>query len=102
MFSGTEFSAVVFGQHVHHILTLVIFFLWGCLKDKIYNSKSRMEAELKENIRREIANILAEYLQRANQNVFRRCEECLRVEGEHFRSLNCNYFIPNVIGQQTY
>jgi hypothetical protein len=40
-----------------------------------------------------------------NRNLFRWCEECLRVEGQHFQhllwSVNCN-FIPNVIGQQAY
>jgi hypothetical protein len=38
------------------------FFVWGCLKDKVYNSSPQTE-ELKENIRREIANIPAEQLQ---------------------------------------
>jgi hypothetical protein len=41
-----------------------------------------------------------------NQNLFRQCEEHLRVEEQHFQyllwSLNCNYFIPNVIAQQAY
>jgi hypothetical protein len=50
MSSWTEVSAVVFGQHVQ--LSLVIFFFWGCLKGKVYNSNPRME-ELKENIRSE-------------------------------------------------
>jgi hypothetical protein len=63
------------------------FFLWGCLKDKAYNSP-------------------AEQFQRVNQNLFRQCEECLSVEGQHFQhllwSVNCNYFIPNVISQQAY
>jgi hypothetical protein len=55
MSSGTELSAVVFGQHVHSILILVILFLRGCLEGQVYNSNSRME-ELK-NICREIGNI---------------------------------------------
>jgi hypothetical protein len=62
MSSGTELSAVVFGQHVHLILIFAIFFFWGCLKNKVCNSNARME-ELKENIHREIANIPAEQLQ---------------------------------------
>jgi hypothetical protein len=56
MSSGKELSAVVFGQHVHPILILVIFFFWGCLKDKVYKSNTRTE-ELKGNNRTEIANI---------------------------------------------
>jgi hypothetical protein len=62
------------------------FFFWGCLKDRVYNINPRVE-ELKENIHREIANISAEQLQRVNQNLFCRCEECLHVEGQHFHHL---------------
>jgi hypothetical protein len=79
MSSGAELSAVVFGQRVHVILILVIFFFPGCLKGKVYKSNPRTEEELKENIHREIANLSAEQLQRVNQNLFRRCEECLHV-----------------------
>jgi hypothetical protein len=61
MSSGTETSAVVFGQHFHLTLILVIFSSVAPLKDKVYNSKTRME-ELKENIHTEIANITAEQL----------------------------------------
>jgi hypothetical protein len=61
------------------------FFFWGCLKDKVYNSNPRMEQELKENIRWEIANIPAEQLQRVNQNLFHQCEECLHVDGQPFQ-----------------
>jgi hypothetical protein len=62
------------------------FSFCGCLKEKFYNSNPRTE-ELKENIRRENANIPAEQLQRENQNVFRWCEECLYVDGQHFQHL---------------
>jgi uncharacterized membrane protein len=58
MSSGTELSAVIFGQHIPLILILVIFFFWGCLKDKVY-SRSPQTEELKENIHREISNIPA-------------------------------------------
>jgi hypothetical protein len=86
MSSGTEFSSVIFGQYIHPILILVIFFFWGCLKDEVYNTNSQME-ELKENIHREIANIPAEQLQSVYQNLFRQCKEYLRVEGQHFQHL---------------
>jgi hypothetical protein len=86
MSSGRELSAVIFGQHVHLILILV-FFLWGYWKGKVYSSNPRTEEELKENILREISNTAAEHLQKVNQNLFRRCEECLRVEGQHFQHL---------------
>jgi hypothetical protein len=82
------------------------FFFWHCSNDKVYKNNSRTEEQLKENNRREIASIPAEELQRLYQNLFRRCEECPRVGGQHFRypfcSVNCNYFILNVIGQKAY
>jgi hypothetical protein len=49
--------------------------------DKVYSSNPLTEEGLKENIRREISNIPAESLQKVNENLFNRCEECLRVEG---------------------
>jgi hypothetical protein len=57
------------------------------LKDKVYSNNPRTEEELKENIRREISNIPAVHLQKVNQNLLRRCEECLHVEGQHFQHL---------------
>jgi hypothetical protein len=46
-----------------------------------------MEEELRGNIRKEIANIPTEHLQRLNQDLFRRCEESLRVEGQRLQYL---------------
>jgi hypothetical protein len=63
------------------------FFFWGYFKDKVCSNNPRTEEELKENIRREISNIPAVHLQKVTQNLFRRCEECLRVEGQHFQHL---------------
>jgi hypothetical protein len=51
------------------------------LKDKVYSSNLQTEEGLKVNIPREISNIPAENIQKVNKNLFRRCEECLRVEG---------------------
>jgi hypothetical protein len=64
-------------------LILVIFFFCGCLKDKVYNSNPT--TGMKEYISKEIANSPAEQFERANQNLFSRCEECLRVKGQHFQ-----------------
>jgi hypothetical protein len=83
---GTKLSAVIFGQHVHLILILVIFFFWGCLMDKVHNHNPRTE-ELKENIHTEISNISREHLREVNCNLFHWCEECLCVEGQHFQHL---------------
>jgi hypothetical protein len=65
---------------------LAIFSFWGCLKDKVYNSNLQLK-KLKENIRREIANIPAKQLQRVNQNLLCQCEECLRADRQHFQHL---------------
>jgi hypothetical protein len=56
------------------------------VKNKVYSSDPQMKG-LKENIRKEISNIPAENLQKVNQNLFRRCEECVLVEGQHFLHL---------------
>jgi hypothetical protein len=82
--SATAHTAHVFMQALSEILDRIIssgiwpahspylnpcdFFFWGCLKDNVYNSNP--QTELKENTCREIANILAEQLQRVNQNVY--------------------------------
>jgi hypothetical protein len=83
MFSGTELSAVIFGQHAH--LTLILVFLfWGCFKDKVYISNPRIDEVLKENI---LANIPA--------NGFKGCDEYLRLERTTFsRSpVNCELLL---------
>jgi RNA polymerase-binding transcription factor DksA len=49
------------------------------------SSNPRTEEELEENIRKEISNTAAENLRKVNQNLFRQCEDCLRVEGKHFQ-----------------
>jgi hypothetical protein len=80
--SEAELTGVVFGQHVHPILISVIFSSAVVRRVKFTTSTPKTK-ELTENIRREIANIPAEQLQSVNQNLFRRREECLHVEGQH-------------------
>jgi hypothetical protein len=46
MSSGTEISAMVFGQHIHLTLILVIFFFCCSLIDKVYNI-NHLSEELK-------------------------------------------------------
>jgi hypothetical protein len=55
------------------------------LNDKVYSINPR--TELKEIIRREIANIPAEQLQKVNENPSRQCEKCLRVKWQHLQRL---------------
>jgi hypothetical protein len=82
---GTELSAVVFGQHVLPILILVMFSSGVVSRTKFATVTPLTEEELKENIRREIANIPAEQLQGVSLNLFHQCEECVYVEGQHFQ-----------------
>jgi hypothetical protein len=63
------------------------FFFLVCLKDKVYNSNPQTEEELKENIRREIADIFAGQLKRVNLNLFRQYKERLHVKEKHFQHL---------------
>ncbi len=63
------------------------FFLWGYLKDQVYAENLLSEEELRRSSEEKIAAIPRDLLQRANQNVFRRCQECIRVEGHHFQHL---------------
>jgi hypothetical protein len=80
------------------------FFLWGSWKGKIFNSNPLTEEVLKEYICMQIVRIPAQELQMIIQNPFRRWEECPLVEGRQFQhnmwSVNCDYFITNVTGQQ--
>jgi hypothetical protein len=103
---ATELSAVVICQYVHPILILVIFFSSGAVWRTKLTSNRQTEEDYKENIHKEIANSSAKQLQWVNQNVFRQCEECLCVEGQHLEhhqwSVKCNYFIMYVISHQLY
>jgi hypothetical protein len=59
-------------------LNVCDLFFWGCLKVKVYNSNARTE-ELKEKFEGKLQIFL--------QNLFRRCEECLHVKGQHLQHL---------------
>jgi hypothetical protein len=56
------------------------------LKGKVYNRKPP-NGRTKRKYSRGTANILAEQLQKVNQNLLRRCEKYLRVEEQHFQNL---------------
>jgi hypothetical protein len=58
-------------------LTPCDFYLWESLKDKVYESDTHTLEELRNNIRREMARIPGEGLQRVNNIVFRRYMECI-------------------------
>jgi hypothetical protein len=68
-------------------LSVCDFILWGYLKSLMYADCPRNIETLKANIRRAISNIPEDMLSRCMQDVRRRCEECLRKNGEHLSDI---------------
>lgn len=64
-------------------LTPPDFFLWGYLKSKVYCNKPTTIAQLKTNIRDEMAAIPPAMCQRVFTNLRSRFEECLQRDGAH-------------------
>ena len=59
------------------------FLLRGYLKSKVYENKPRITADLKQNIRDEVAAIYPNLLQRVMQNFQKRLRECVDFKGRH-------------------
>jgi len=68
-------------------LTILDFFLWGHLKNRVYATGPQTLDELKANIENEIRNISSETLIRVSDNMIRRVELCLENGGGHFQHL---------------
>jgi hypothetical protein len=68
-------------------LTPCDFYLWGSLKDKVCKTNPHTVEELRNNIRREISTVSGEELQRVNNNLFRKCTECIWSGGQHCQHL---------------
>lgn len=64
-------------------LSVCDFFLWGYLKNCVYNHKPRNLDELKNAIIQEIAAIPAEILVRVMEDFEKRLESCIRNDGHH-------------------
>lgn len=62
-------------------LTAPDFFLWGYLKGKVYANKPDTLAQLKANIRQEIAQITPEMLQKVMKE--KRADMCVAASGGH-------------------
>ncbi len=62
-------------------LTVPDFFLWGCLKGRIYRNNPQNIQELELNIRDEISNIDRDTLARMFRNFQRRLDVCIDTEG---------------------
>lgn len=64
-------------------LTPMDLFLWGYLKERVYNDNPQSLVALKENIRREISSIEPCLLQRVAQNTRLRFEQCVQLDRKH-------------------
>jgi hypothetical protein len=71
-----------FGHHGHQIWQLQIF-LWGYLKERVYQTKPSTLQELKDSIRREIFSIQQETLTLVMECVVRRVQHCVAFRGGH-------------------
>jgi hypothetical protein len=97
-------SAVVFGQHVHWMLILVIFSS-GVVWRAVYNSNPQRE-KLKERFL--LGNCKYSYrtASKGKSEPLPPARGMSTCRGQHFQhhlwSVNCNYFIPNITGQQAY
>ena len=59
------------------------FFLWGCLKSRVYAHKPHTLNELKEAIRQEISPIDRQFLARVMDDFKERLENCIQQDGRH-------------------
>jgi len=63
------------------------FFLWGYLKGRVYTHKPRNLNVLKDAIRQEVLTIHQQLLARAMDNIKRRIENCIQVDGRHLNDI---------------
>lgn len=70
-------------------LTPLDFYLWGDIKRRVYEQPSETVAELRQKIERAFEAVKADVfvLRRVKNNLRRRANLCLEVQGEHFEHL---------------
>lgn len=68
-------------------LTSPDFFLWGTLKERVYQTVPTTPEDMKERIRNACRNIDAETLMRCNESFIKRVDKCIEVQGHHFEHL---------------
>ena len=64
------------------------YFLWGYLKSRIFISKPRTIAEVRQSIKEEVAAIPEQMTRRVMKNLGVRLEQCLRNGGRHLSELH--------------
>jgi hypothetical protein len=63
------------------------FYLWETKKGKVYKNNPRSTEDMQNEITCVIGSITVAEIQKVSQNLFRRCEACLRAKGGHFQQL---------------
>jgi hypothetical protein len=63
------------------------FFLWGCLKGKVYAHRPHTLQQLKDYIREEIRVIPVNMLRKVVDNVRQRAEMCVKCNGAHLSDI---------------
>ena len=63
------------------------FFLWGCIKDKVYKNNPKSLAELRQNIETEIKSISTETLAAVINNFVIRLRYVISTEGKHIEHI---------------
>ncbi len=63
------------------------FFLWGCMKDRVFATNPTSVEDLKATIMTVIQSVDVRTLWKVFQNVMKRAKACLSVEGGHFEHL---------------
>ena len=77
-------------------LTPCDYFLWGYLKTKVFETKSRTFADLKQRIQDEVAAVPVEMLREVMNSFWSRLEECVRRNGSHLEDVIFKTYIFKV------
>ena len=75
------------GPPLYPDLTPCDYFLWGYLKTKVFETKPRTIADLKERIQDEVAAVPVEMLREIMKSFTSRLEECVRRNGSHLEDV---------------
>lgn len=68
-------------------LTPLDFFLWGYIKNIVYEEPSETLEELKRKILDAFSTVTAEMLKNVHENIKKRIDMCISVQGDHFEQL---------------
>lgn len=68
-------------------LNMMDFFLWGTLQHRVYLVENETIDDVANTIADEINEIPAEFLQNTQENLLKRLEKCIEVDGNHFEHL---------------